>query len=74
MGRRIDRWDRRSDYRGQHARDHHPAHERRPKLLDRSERVTLLVGEGARAAREDVLTLADRLAAPMVLTLKAKAA
>ncbi|MEU2338382.1 thiamine pyrophosphate-dependent enzyme [Streptomyces sp. NPDC006654] len=42
-------------------------------ILDRSERVTLLVGEGARAAREDVLTLADRLAAPMVLTLKAKA-
>ncbi|MGA5038885.1 thiamine pyrophosphate-dependent enzyme [Streptomyces capoamus] len=42
-------------------------------LLDRSERVTLLVGAGARAAREDVLALADRLAAPMVLTLKAKA-
>ncbi|MFF7049680.1 thiamine pyrophosphate-dependent enzyme [Streptomyces griseorubiginosus] len=42
-------------------------------ILDRSERVTLLVGEGARAARQDVLTLADRLAAPMVLTLKAKA-
>ncbi|MFJ8948030.1 thiamine pyrophosphate-dependent enzyme [Streptomyces sp. NPDC102395] len=41
-------------------------------LLDRSERVTLLVGRGARGAREDVLTLADRLAAPMVLTLKAK--
>ncbi|MER6180187.1 thiamine pyrophosphate-dependent enzyme [Streptomyces sp. NPDC001652] len=43
------------------------------ELLDRAERVTLLVGEGARAARDDVLTLADRLAAPMVLTLKAKA-
>lgn len=42
-------------------------------ILDRSERVTLLVGEGARGARQDVLTLADRLAAPMVLTLKAKA-
>ncbi|MEU4087768.1 thiamine pyrophosphate-dependent enzyme [Streptomyces aureus] len=42
-------------------------------ILDRSERVTLLVGAGARAARQDVLTLADRLAAPMVLTLKAKA-
>ncbi|MFF0013114.1 thiamine pyrophosphate-dependent enzyme [Streptomyces sp. NPDC005374] len=41
-------------------------------LLDRSERITLLVGRGARAAREDVLALADRLAAPMVLTLKAK--
>lgn len=46
---------------------------RAAELLDRSERVTLLVGEGARAARQDVLTLADRLAAPMVLTLKAKA-
>ncbi|MBL1087309.1 pyruvate oxidase [Streptomyces actinomycinicus] len=46
---------------------------RAAELLDRSERLTLLVGEGASAAREDVLTLADRLAAPMVLTLKAKA-
>ncbi|MER6289365.1 thiamine pyrophosphate-dependent enzyme [Streptomyces sviceus] len=45
---------------------------RAAELLDRSERVTLLVGRGARAAREDVLALADRLAAPMVLTLKAK--
>ncbi|WP_406369880.1 thiamine pyrophosphate-binding protein [Streptomyces sp. NBC_01550] len=41
-------------------------------LLRRAERVTLLVGQGARAGREDVLALADRLAAPMVLTLKAK--
>ncbi|BBA99001.1 putative pyruvate dehydrogenase [Actinacidiphila reveromycinica] len=41
-------------------------------LLDRSERVTLLVGRGARAARDQVLSLAERLAAPMVLTLKAK--
>ncbi|MFE9421086.1 thiamine pyrophosphate-dependent enzyme [Streptomyces griseofuscus] len=46
---------------------------RAAELLDRSERVTLLVGQGARAAREDVLALAERLAAPMVLTLKAKA-
>ncbi|WP_077797111.1 thiamine pyrophosphate-dependent enzyme [Streptomyces sp. JHA26] len=46
---------------------------RAAELLDRSERVTLLVGEGARGARQDVLALADRLAAPMVLTLKAKA-
>ncbi|MFE1836669.1 thiamine pyrophosphate-dependent enzyme [Streptomyces sviceus] len=45
---------------------------RAAELLDRSERVSLLVGRGARAAREDVLALADRLAAPMVLTLKAK--
>ncbi|MEU3026959.1 thiamine pyrophosphate-dependent enzyme [Streptomyces incarnatus] len=43
------------------------------ELLDGSERITMLVGQGARAARADVLALADRLAAPMVLTLKAKA-
>ncbi|MFJ5530720.1 thiamine pyrophosphate-dependent enzyme [Streptomyces sp. NPDC093261] len=42
------------------------------ELLDQAERVTLLVGRGAHAARKDVLALADRLAAPMVLTLKAK--
>jgi pyruvate dehydrogenase (quinone) len=41
-------------------------------LLERAERVTLLVGRGARDARDQVLALADRLAAPMVLTLKAK--
>jgi pyruvate dehydrogenase (quinone) len=34
--------------------------------------VTLLVGKGAREARSEVLALADRLGAPMVLTLKAK--
>jgi pyruvate dehydrogenase (quinone) len=34
--------------------------------------VTLLVGMGARDARDEVLTLAGRLNAPMVLTLKAK--
>ncbi|GAB1338352.1 ubiquinone-dependent pyruvate dehydrogenase [Streptomyces sp. E-15] len=45
---------------------------RAAELLDRAERVTLLVGRGAHGAREDVLALADRLAAPMVLTLKAK--
>jgi pyruvate dehydrogenase (quinone) len=33
---------------------------------------TLLVGKGARHARDEVLELADRLSAPMVLTLKAK--
>ena len=42
------------------------------ELLDDAARVTLLVGAGAREARADVLALADRLAAPMVLTLKAK--
>ncbi|OIJ68358.1 thiamine pyrophosphate-dependent enzyme [Streptomyces mangrovisoli] len=55
------------------SRPEEPAVRAAAELLDRSERVTLLVGEGARAAREDVLALADRLAAPMVLTLKAKA-
>jgi pyruvate dehydrogenase (quinone) len=34
--------------------------------------VTLLVGQGARHARDEVLTLAARLNAPMVVTLKAK--
>ncbi len=34
--------------------------------------VTLLVGQGARQARAEVLALADKLAAPMVLSLKAK--
>lgn len=35
-------------------------------------RVTMLVGCGARDARADVLAVAERLAAPMVVTLKAK--
>jgi pyruvate dehydrogenase (quinone) len=42
------------------------------ELIDNAERVTLLVGAGARAARADVLELAERLSAPMVLTLKGK--
>ncbi|MDP9221222.1 MAG: thiamine pyrophosphate-binding protein, partial [Actinomycetota bacterium] len=41
-------------------------------LLNRAGRVTMLVGSGAREARDDVLALAERLVAPMVLTLKAK--
>jgi pyruvate dehydrogenase (quinone) len=41
-------------------------------VLDAADTVTLLVGQGARHARDEVLALADRLAAPMVLTLKAK--
>jgi pyruvate dehydrogenase (quinone) len=40
--------------------------------LNATDRVTLLVGQGARHARTEVLELAERLAAPMVLTLKAK--
>ena len=36
--------------------------------------VTMLVGMGAREAREEVLALAEHLGAPMVLTLKAKEA
>ncbi|MCW2868302.1 MAG: poxB [Marmoricola sp.] len=42
------------------------------RLLDEAGKVTLLVGLGALEAREEVLQLADVLAAPMVLTLKAK--
>ena len=41
-------------------------------LLNQADKVTLLVGQGAREARDEVLQLAERLAAPMVLTLKAK--
>jgi pyruvate dehydrogenase (quinone) len=42
--------------------------------IDAAGTVALLVGIGAREARDEVLALADRLAAPMVLTLKAKEA
>ncbi len=41
-------------------------------MLEQAEKVTLLVGVGARESRAQVLTLAERLAAPMVLTFKAK--
>ena len=40
--------------------------------LDAAGTVAMLVGIGAREAREGVLALADRLGAPMVLSLKAK--
>ena len=40
--------------------------------IDAAGKVTLLVGQGARHARAEVLRLADHLSAPMVLTLKAK--
>lgn len=40
--------------------------------LSDAERVTMLVGRGARGARDEVLSLADRLKAPIVLTLQAK--
>ncbi|MFE2531357.1 thiamine pyrophosphate-dependent enzyme [Streptomyces sp. NPDC059371] len=42
------------------------------ELLNSASRVTLLVGRGARDARGEVLRTAELLAAPMVLTLKAK--
>jgi pyruvate dehydrogenase (quinone) len=41
-------------------------------VLNGASSVTLLVGRGAREARDRVLTLAETLQAPMVLTLKAK--
>jgi pyruvate dehydrogenase (quinone) len=41
-------------------------------LVNDSEAVTLLVGHGAISARDEVLALAERCQAPMVLTLKAK--
>ncbi|KQQ43649.1 thiamine pyrophosphate-dependent enzyme [Nocardioides sp. Leaf307] len=40
--------------------------------LESASAVTLLVGAGARHARAEVLRLAERLCAPMVLSLKAK--
>ncbi|NHN55694.1 pyruvate oxidase [Calidifontibacter sp. DB0510] len=40
--------------------------------IAQADKVTLLVGCGALDARDDVLALADRLKAPMVLSLKAK--
>ncbi|WP_327733267.1 thiamine pyrophosphate-binding protein [Streptomyces nojiriensis] len=49
-----------------------PALARAAELLNTASRVTLLVGQGAREARTEVLRTAELLAAPMVLTLKAK--
>jgi pyruvate dehydrogenase (quinone) len=43
------------------------------ETLNQADKVALLVGCGAREAREEVLSIARTLAAPMVLTLKAKA-
>src|SRR5690242_19969936 len=43
------------------------------RLIDAAATVTILAGIGAAGARDDLLTLADRLAAPMVLTIKGKA-
>lgn len=42
------------------------------ELIDDATKVTLLVGVGARPGREAVMRLAERLQAPMVLTIKAK--
>ncbi len=42
------------------------------ELLNAAGAVTLLVGMGARDARDEVLQLAETLQAPMVLTIKAK--
>lgn len=59
--------------------EHHPAS--RPgadqlgqaaQLIADAEKVTMLVGIGAHGARDEVLAVAEALAAPMVLTLKAK--
>ncbi|GAA3491462.1 thiamine pyrophosphate-dependent enzyme [Streptomyces cremeus] len=49
-----------------------PALDEAARLINASGDVTLLVGRGARESRADVLALAERLGAPMVLTLKAK--
>ncbi|MFJ9338769.1 thiamine pyrophosphate-dependent enzyme [Streptomyces sp. NPDC101733] len=49
-----------------------PAIEAAAELLGPASKCTLLVGRGAREAKEEVFRLAELLAAPMVLTLKAK--
>ncbi|MFJ4234248.1 ubiquinone-dependent pyruvate dehydrogenase [Cellulosimicrobium cellulans] len=41
-------------------------------LLDRADRVTILAGAGCAGARDEVLTLAHRLQAPIVHTLRGK--
>jgi pyruvate dehydrogenase (quinone) len=46
--------------------------DRAAALIDAADSVTMLVGMGAREARDEVLALALHLSAPMVLTLKAK--
>lgn len=46
--------------------------EKAATVLNDAETVTMLVGAGGRTARDQVLAVADTLAAPMVLTLKAK--
>jgi len=42
------------------------------ELIDGADSVAILAGIGARHARSELLAVADRLSAPMVLTLKAK--
>ncbi|MGW6553047.1 thiamine pyrophosphate-dependent enzyme [Streptomyces sp. NPDC055051] len=49
-----------------------PALAEAAEAIARGSRVTLLVGRGAREAREEVLRAAELLSAPMVLTLKGK--
>lgn len=46
---------------------------RAAQVLNAADKVTLLVGCGAAQDRDEVLSLAEQLKAPMVLTLKAKA-
>jgi pyruvate dehydrogenase (quinone) len=46
--------------------------DRAATLINGAGTVTMLVGMGAREARDEVLALAEHLSAPMVLTLKAK--
>ena len=46
--------------------------DRAAALIDGADTVTMLVGIGARDARDEVLATAERLQAPMVLSLKAK--
>jgi pyruvate dehydrogenase (quinone) len=45
---------------------------RAAERIEAASSVAILAGQGARHARDELLALAERLAAPMVLTLKAK--
>ncbi|GAA4896031.1 pyruvate dehydrogenase (quinone) [Stackebrandtia albiflava] len=47
---------------------------RAAEAINRAERVTVLAGIGAAPARDETLLVAERLAAPMVVTLKGKEA
>lgn len=46
--------------------------ERAAKMIDKAGRVTIFAGEGCRGGRSEILRLAEKLKAPMVISSKAK--